>query len=101
MKTNVFETLGKVDITVSDKDHITEVASNIIYDLSKETFNAIVKLKSEKDKERLFARRNILLVGDFRSGSSFTGKVLNKYPASFFSYEPLQYSWNFYSGLKY
>ena len=36
-------------------------------------------------------RQNIIIVATWRSGSSFFGALLNAYPGTFYSYEPLQY----------
>ena len=33
--------------------------------------------------------RNILVVSQWKSGSSFIGRLLNSYPGTFYSYEPL------------
>ena len=38
----------------------------------------------------------MLIASNFRSGSSFLGSVLNSYPGTFYSYEPLQFTHNFY-----
>jgi hypothetical protein len=97
IQNNIHETIEKL---TSENKAVSETAVNIIYDLHKEIIKAMMKLKPgvERDDPRLFARRNILLVGDFRSGSSFTGNMLNAYPASYYSFEPLQYSWNYYPG---
>ena len=36
--------------------------------------------------------RHILLASTFRSGSSFLGELLSRYPGTFYSYEPLMYT---------
>ena len=41
--------------------------------------------------------KNILIATTWRSGSSFFGNILNQYPGTFYSYEPLHYLSNFVS----
>ena len=36
--------------------------------------------------------RHVLLASTFRSGSSFLGELLSRYPGTFYSYEPLMYT---------
>ena len=50
------------------------------------------------NKKDLEKKRAVLLIADFRSGSSFTGSLLKRFPGAFYSFEPLQYSRNFYKG---
>ena len=44
--------------------------------------------------------KNILIATTWRSGSSFFGNILNQYPGTFYSYEPLHYLSNFVSNLE-
>ena len=44
--------------------------------------------------------KNILIATTWRSGSSFFGNILNQYPGTFYSYEPLHYLSNFVSNSK-
>ena len=44
--------------------------------------------------------KNILIATTWRSGSSFFGNILNQYPGTFYSYEPLHYLSNFVSKLE-
>ena len=73
----------RFDNTVEDEDNNT---ANNIHKILYQTCERIGDFVSPRNA------RHILLASTFRSGSTFLGELLSRYPGTFYSFEPLIYT---------
>jgi len=74
-------------IDVSDDDEINQISEQITEN-NTELTNEEIRVKTFQTTEK--TKKAIILIAFHRSGSSFTGELLNIHPDVFYSYEPLK-----------
>lgn len=85
--TNLYEFVSQNKLLLRKK--FNRVKSNPAYVRIGENMTSTIKLG---DNIHPNIARHVLIVTSFRSGSTFLGDLLNRYPGTFYTFEPLRYS---------